>query len=241
MTDGPSIHVTTTVVRGVTYRSAVYTPPGYSSGQRWPAILFLHGRGESGTTGTTPLLVGLPAEVLRHPESWPCVLIIPNKPDMDTQWEDHAEAVLAILDEAERNWSIDPERVALSGLSQGGHGCWTINAQARGRFAALVPVCGYSLRPIESPGQPRQWPFEESSPIVLDAIAAAKGVPVWMFHGEADSVVPPAQTVRMAELFRARGGQMRVTLYPGVDHNSWERAYAEPELREWILRDRRRD
>jgi len=238
--DGPHVHVRSMVVGGVTYRYAVYTPPGYSGAERWPAILFLHGRGESATNGTTPLLVGLPAQVLRNPEVWPVVLIVPNKPDMESQWEDHAPAVLAMLDEAERNWSIDPERVVLSGLSQGGHGCWTINAQAPGRFAALAPVCGYALRPVARPGQPRHWPFEESSALIDGMLKGAMGVPVWMFHGEADSVVPPEQTVRMAELFRARGGEVRVTLYPGVDHNSWDRAYAEPELREWMLKARRR-
>jgi predicted peptidase len=39
----------------------------------------------------------------------------------------------------------------------------------------------------------------------------------------------------MVELVNAAGGNAKLTIYPGVGHNSWEPAYREPELIPWML------
>ncbi len=220
------------------YPYTVFLPPGYDSSRRWPAILFLHGRGESGTNGTRQLTVGLPKHLLWDSAHWPFILIMPQKPDEESQWEDHTAAVLAILDRAERDYAIDRDRITLTGLSQGGHGCWTIAAAAPDRFAAIVPVCGYASAPTES-STGRAWTFDSDSPelrTIISAIAPPKEhTPIWIFHGEADPIVPLAQSVSMRDLLRQVGADVQLTTYPGVGHDSWDRAYTDPELRDWML------
>jgi predicted peptidase len=87
-------------------------------------------------------------------------------------------------------------------------------------------VCGY--------GDPRE---------VVEGIV---GVPVWAFHGDDDRVVPVTQTTAMVSALREtwertgrRGPEPRVTIYPGVNHNSWDEAYREEKLGEWMLSQRR--
>jgi hypothetical protein len=45
----------------------------------------------------------------------------------------------------------------------------------------------------------------------------------------------------MAEALKAAGGDVRYTEYEGVSHNSWDRAYAEPEFFNWLLAHRASD
>ena len=60
-------------------------------------------------------------------------------------------------------------------------------------------------------------------------------VPVWAFHGAADPRVPASESQKLTEALRAAGGDVRYTEYPGVAHNSWDRAYSEDELIPWLL------
>lgn len=238
----PRIEFERVEVGGATYPYVVMLPAGYeqSEARAWPAIVFLHGRGESGTNASRPLVIGLPQSVLYDWASWPCVVIVPQKPDQETQWEDHAAAVEAILSRVMRERRIDADRVVLTGLSQGGHGCWTIGARMPGRFAAIAPVCGYVFVPERTGAGERVWRFDDDAALVREIAKGIGRTPVWALHGEADSVVPAEQTTRMVEALRRAGADVRLTTYPGVDHNSWEKAYADAELRAWMLAARRR-
>ena len=74
-----------------------------------------------------------------------------------------------------------------------------------------------------------------------EQLAAGVGdLPFWLFHGDADDVVPAEQTREMARALAALGHPPKMTIYPGVTHNSWDRAYAEEELPRWLLAQRRR-
>src|SRR5881296_2957803 len=63
--------------------------------------------------------------------------------------------------------------------------------------------------------------------------------PVWIFHGGADPVVPVSESRQMNEALKTAGGNVRYTEYERVGHNSWDRAYAEPEFFTWLLSQRR--
>jgi hypothetical protein len=39
----------------------------------------------------------------------------------------------------------------------------------------------------------------------------------------------------MVEAIRAAGGDVIYTEYPAVGHNSWDKAYAEPDFMAWLL------
>lgn len=59
--------------------------------------------------------------------------------------------------------------------------------------------------------------------------------PVWIFHGDADDTVPVAGSRKMNEALIAAGGNVKYSEYPGVGHNSWDKAYAERDLVPWLL------
>ncbi|MFO7545145.1 MAG: prolyl oligopeptidase family serine peptidase [Trueperaceae bacterium] len=65
-------------------------------------------------------------------------------------------------------------------------------------------------------------------------------LPMWVFHGDADTVVPVEDSLALVEKVRALGGNPRLTIYAGVGHDSWDRAYGDPELRAWLVAQRRR-
>ena len=60
--------------------------------------------------------------------------------------------------------------------------------------------------------------------------------PVWVFHGGADDTVPVEESRKMVAALRAANANVRYSEYPGVGHNSWDSAYAEPEFLPWMLR-----
>ena len=107
---------------GETFPYAVYVPKGYSSDSMWPAFLFLHGIGERGSDGIKHTTVGLGKAIRHHPQRFPCIVIMPQCPE-DRRWTGSMEpVVMGIFDEAMNNYSIDPDRVILTGLPMGGFG-----------------------------------------------------------------------------------------------------------------------
>lgn len=219
-------------VEGRDYPYAVYVPRGLDVSDPVPAILFLHGMGESGTDGSRPLAVGLGPAIMLEPERWPFVVIMPQKPTPGSAWEDHADAVLAILHREIERHGIDPDRIGLTGLSQGGHGAMVLGARYPGRWACVAPICGYG----PTPGRrgTRAWVTDPADPAVRAIGAGLADLPVWLFHGAADAVVPVEQSRLIAGAVEAAGGQAKLTIYPDVGHNSWDKAYRESGLWTWF-------
>jgi predicted peptidase len=198
-----------------------FAPRGRPDPGGWPLVLFLHGAGERGADVAEVAACGLPFD-LTHGFELPARVVAPQCP-ADTTWSQHLSALLGLLDHVLAEGDVDPERVVLTGLSMGGTGAWHLAATAPERFAALVPVCGQ-----------RTWFIGDAPPTY-----ALRRVPVWAFHGEDDEVVEAdASRVQVAAL-RAAGADARLTLYPGVGHDSWKQAYATPELWTWALEQRR--
>jgi len=197
------------------YRYVVYVPRDYDASRKWPLIVFLHGAGECGTEGVRQVSQGLGTAILANPAKWPFIVVMPQKPDVKHAWEDHDVAVIAMLDTTIAAYSVASERVYLTGLSQGGHGAWAIGARHPDRWAAIAPICGYGN------------PEEIAAPL--------KAMPIWCFHGEADTVVPPARSTAILDALKALGATPKYTAYPGVGHNSWDKAYRDEPLAAWFL------
>lgn len=210
----------TIVVGGVERRYAVYVPGAYDAARRWPMIVFLNGRGECGTDGEKQATQGLGNAIRRDPAAWPFVCVFPQKPDADSAWVDHEALVLGVMEASEREFAIDGDRVYLTGLSQGGRGAWFLGTRHAARFSAIAPICGFGASE--------------------DLGRGVKGLAIWAFHGEADEVIKADESRRLANAAGALGADVKLTLYPGVGHNSWDRAYQEEGLAEWFLRHRRR-
>jgi predicted peptidase len=223
-------------VGATVYRYKVFVPGGWSKEQKWPVILFLHGAGERGADNVAQIRVGLGPAIRREAKAYRAVVVMPQcsagrwwpEPDMQAQ-------AIKALEQSMSEFNGDPERVYLTGISMGGYGTWALAANHPGRFAALVPVCGGVVPPPRAPIPPVA---AQASPSVDPYAVVAKKVgktPVWVFHGEADLVVPVSESRKMVEALRAVGGNVRYSEYAGVGHNSWDAAYAEPEFLYWLL------
>ena len=67
-----------------------------------------------------------------------------------------------------------------------------------------------------------------------------KHVPVWIFHGAKDDVVPPREDRLIEAAFKAAGGDVRYTEFPDANHNSWDPAYSgTPEFWPWLFAQHR--
>ena len=200
----------------VPLRSFVHLPPGAEKpgGKRWPTILFLHGAGERGDDLKLVEIHG-PPKLVKTRRDFPFIGIAPQCPRR-SWWT--APLLDDLFREMLAKYPIDPDRVYLTGLSMGGYGSWALACEYPGRFAAVVPICGG--------GDPRD-------------VARLKDIPIWVFHGGKDGVVPVARSEAMVAALRKVGGRVRFTVYPEASHNSWAAAYADPKLYEWLLAQRR--
>ena len=225
----------TAVVDGVTYKYQVFVPANWNKKVKWPVILFLHGYGEEGEDGLLQTDVGLATAIRNHVDRFPFVVAIPQcrKQDWWTSPAMEAQALKA-LDQTMKEFKGDPQRVYLTGLSMGGFGTWGFASQHPGKFAALVPICG-GIRLGRAADMPNYRDVDDSAdPYTATAQKIGK-TPVWVFHGGADDTVPVTESRQMVEALKAANGNVRYTEYPGVKHNSWDKAYSEPELPPWLL------
>jgi predicted peptidase len=204
----------------------IFVPPEYTQQRAWPVILFLHGSGERGGDGFIHMDVGIGPALRKQRQQIPAIVVMPQAP-ADEIWssEPMLRFALRSLEEASRDYHFDPQRIYLTGISLGGAGVLHLAPLIRGRVAAVVPICAFLERP-DVPADPQK----------LDALAAALAeVPVWVFHGANDQVVPVERARQIVAALKKPGRDVRYTEYPTGDHVIWDRAYAEPELWKWLL------
>ncbi len=206
----------TEIRKTVRSRFLLYLPDGYDAeaSKKWPLIVFLHGSGERGDDLEQVKAHGLPQR-LDGRGALPFIVVSPQAP-ADTRWD--SDTIHALLDELIDRLAVDAQRISLTGVSLGGYGTWAIAGDRPQRFAAIAPVCGAGE---------------------TDNACRLKDVPIWAFHGAQDSVVPLQDDQAMVDAVRACGGDVKFTVYPGVDHDAWTPTYANPALYEWFLQHRR--
>ena len=219
-------------IRGVTYKYQVFVPDNWSSNQKWPIILFLHGAGERGTDGLIQTQVGIATAIRNDRSRFPALVVMPQCLK-EHRWTDPEmeELSLSALGSASREFKGDPKRTYLTGLSMGGYGSWALAARYPNKFAAVVPICGGILTPDDA----RKQPDSDRIPYLEAAKKIGTKLPIWVFHGDADPDVPVSESRHMVEALKADGADVHYTEYPGVGHKSWDKAYAEPELMTWLL------
>lgn len=198
----------------VSVRYWLYLPADYNTDTKFPLVLFLHGAGERGDDLEAVKKWG-PPQLVANGKGFPFVLVSPQCPA--GQWWD-VDAMAHLVDELAKKYSIDRQRMYVTGLSMGGYGTWAILAKYPKLFAAAVPICGG--------GDPKM-------------AESMRHVPIWAFHGEKDNVVPVRRSQEMVEAITKAGGNARLTIYPGVGHNSWSATYDNPEVYQWLLSHRR--
>jgi predicted peptidase len=221
----------TVTTNGVTYRYVVSIPGDWTGERSWPVILFLHGSEERGNDGIVQSEVGLAQAVRKHPERFPAIVVMPQcRPDADWRSPEMEAQILAALDASSKEFHGDPQRTYLTGFSMGGYGTWSLAAKYPKRFAAIVVICGGI-----------QWPtprrIGDEAPYA-DIARQVAGIPIWVFHGNADRNVFVSESREMVKLLRGLHADVHYTEYDGVPHQSWDRAYAEPDLPAWLFQQR---
>ena len=202
-----------------------YVPKEYArkGGQRWPLMLFLHGAGERGTNLQRVAIHG-PPKLVKQGKEFPFIIIAPQCPEGE-RWQN--DVLLKLLDRVVHDYAVDTNRVYLTGLSMGGFGTWKLAVAHPELFAAIVPICGGG----------------ETIEVLLAARergAALKSLPVWAFHGAKDPVVSLEESERMVNALKKLGGkEVKLTVYPEAQHDSWTETYNNPELYEWLLKHSR--
>jgi predicted peptidase len=224
------------------HRYYVYVPSDWRPTEKWPIIVFLHGGDERGTDPVRPTQVGLGPVVQATHGRFPAIVLFPQcAPGRFWAMPDQEARVLRAIDAAIAEWNGDPTRVTMTGNSMGGYGSWIIGAKHPEHFAALAPICG-GVRPPRGVPLPPEAPSFAREPDPEAAVARRLiATPVWAFHGANDWVVPVEKSRRLVAAMRAAGAPIRYTEYRGVGHNSWDRAYAEPDLLPWLLQQKRAD
>ncbi|TWT19127.1 phospholipase [Luteimonas marina] len=224
-------------VDGRSHRYQVFVPARTAVQGKAPVILFLHGSGERGDDNQRQVAVGLGPHVRAHAGDFPAIVVFPQAP-ADSEWNQVADVAFAQLDAATREFGGDPGRTYLTGLSMGGYGVWDYALRQSYRFAALVPVCGGLVHP-RRPSMAVTGLDGEADPYAA-AAQRLRGIPVWIFHGAKDDLVPPEYSRRLEAAFKAAGARdARYTEFPDANHNSWDPAYATPELWTWLFAQRR--
>lgn len=216
----PTSHtLTKEVTKTIRLNYLFYSPPNYdeTADTKLPLVLFLHGAGERGDDPELLKPVALP-QIAAHQAEFGFLLLAPQCPN-NSNWAEQMDALEAFLDETVDLYPVDQTRIYLTGLSMGGGGAWYLAARQPDRFAALAPICGASM----------WWQgFPQRA-------ATLSQLPIWTFHGDADSVVPIDITRQIVAVLEANGNDVRFTSYPGVGHNSWTQAYQNHALFEWFF------
>lgn len=210
-------------------------PKDYGPSKKYPLILCFHGAGGRGTDnqakGTTAGSI-LISDATQQKQ--PCFVLMPQCPDgkqwVDTPWDkgsysldkvkisDQMALALEILDNVMKEYSIDPDRVYVSGQSMGGFATWDAIMRRPNFFAAAIVNCG------------------SGDPTKAELI---KHIPIWNFHGDKDSIVPVRGSREMVEALKKVGGNIQYTEQPGAGHVSWSNAWATPGVTEWLFAQKR--
>jgi predicted peptidase len=190
-------------------------PKGYDAdtAKSWPLVLFLHGAGESGNDLSKVKIHG-PPKLVDAGKEFPFILVSPQSPGRG--WDPNA--LSALLDDVVKNYRVDKDRIYLTGLSMGGYGSWALANATPERFAAVAPICG------------------GGNPVAAERL---KNLPIWVFHGAKDNVVPLSRSQEMVDALKAAGSSVKFTTYPEAGHDSWTETYANPEFYEWLLKQKR--
>jgi len=221
----------------------ILLPLNFDPAKKYPVVFILHGSGERGNDNQAQLKYG-PKLFLNDTirKKYPAIIIFPQCPKEPDYWSNvirkpdsngkevfHFQAggepthsmrsLIGLLDQFLKEPFVDKHRVYIGGLSMGGMGTFEILRRRPEVFAAAFPICGGDN--------------------TLNAKIYAKKTPVWVFHGAKDNVIAADHSIIMVNAIKAAGGNAKLTIYPNDGHNSWDDAFAEPDLLPWLFGNRK--
>ncbi len=219
-----------------TLKYRILYPENFDAAKKYPVVLFLHGRGESGNDNEKQLTHGAKlflGDNFRN--NFPSIVIFPQCAE-DSYWSNVAieEAsgkrfftfqkggeptksmalVLNLMNKVEKEVYTDKSKIYVGGLSMGGMGTFEILRRKSKTFAAAFAICGG-----DNEANAKKY----------------KNIPLWIFHGGLDDVVNPQLSYNVYRELKRLGNTPKFTIYPKANHNSWDSAFAEPGLMTWLF------
>lgn len=219
----PALSYTSTAIAATTIGYYAYLPEDhyYNPNEKFPLLIFLHGSGEkgNGTSDLNKILIHGPPKLVKNGRAFPFIIISPQLPASQGGWP--VNLVDELIARAKAAYRVDTTRIYVTGLSMGGYGAWAYAVTRPTVVAAVVPIAGAG-----STGQ----------------ACVMKNVPTWAFHGDADNTVNQSGSINMVNAINACSPApsvaAKLTIYPGVGHDSWTRTYdgsAGHDIYSWLL------
>ena len=206
--------------KDVKYNYWVSFPADYNREKRYPLILFMHGAGEVGPDTEKARVHGVPKLIDKEPfNKIQAVTVTPQCPG-GMLWFTQFPDIIRFIDYVISEYNIDPDAVTVTGLSMGGYATFMLAQLYTDRFAAAAPVCGGGI----------PW-----------IAGVLKDMPMRIYHGDKDDVVPVIESIQMCDRIQAAGNKnCSLYLLHNVGHDSWVYAYEQTDLIEWLASQKRR-
>ena len=200
----------------ITVNYLLYLPQDYvkDTSRLWPVLIFLHGSGEAGNDLQKVKVHG-PPKLIEQGKQFPFIVVSPQARENEG-WE--PQVIIRLIKGIQSKYKVDNEKIYLTGLSMGGFGTWNIASKFPSMFAAIAPVCGGG----DTTG-----------------VMKLKNVPVWCFHGAKDNIVDPEQSYRMVRALKKYNPDVKLTIYPDANHDSWSQTYDNDSLYAWMLQQKK--
>ena len=190
---------------------SLYVPEYYTSDRAWPLVMALHGGSGNGR--------GFLWRWLRDARSLGAILVAPTA--LGATWalmgEDADTAnLLRILDSVRSRWNVDPKKLLLTGMSDGGTFSYVTGLEAASPFTHLAPVAA-TFHPLMAQ--------------MADA-DRLRGLPIHIVHGALDWMFP-VQTARLTrDALTAAGADVTYREIDNLSH-CYPREMNAPIL-EWL-------
>ena len=197
----------------------IYTPSNYNENtEHVPLILFLHGAGERGDNLDLVKTHGIP-KLINEGRTFPFICIAPQSP-LDGYWNrpEYTMSLISLIKKVSSDYNVDINRVYGTGLSMGGLGILAIAIEEPKLFAAILPICGGAD---------------------LNKIDRINGLPIWLFHGDRDDVIPVENSISIFQRIKHVNKDAFLTIYGGVYHDSWTQTYENFKIYDWLLNYRK--
>lgn len=222
---GPQVLSFHSIIDGTDQPYGIYLPHDYDENKLYPFVVMLHGAGsnhrlalrrvfgKSNKAGENDVDASL---YFPEWEDVPYIVATPlARGTMGYQGVAEKD-VWDMISDVKGRFNIDSDRTYLTGLSMGGGGTLWLGLTRPDFWAAIAPVC---------PAPPDD---------TRDYLPNALNLPVHFFHGDADPVVSKKSVDEWVENFKDAGAKVAYTVYPGVQHNSWENAYENGQIFQWF-------
>jgi len=215
----------------------IYLPKNYEEKKKWPIILFLHGAGERGKNNFLATEVGLGRAIRHQPNKFPAISIFPQCSNGEWWSSPQCEEVaLNSLYDVISRYSIDEERIYLTGISMGGYGTWHLASKRPELWSALYVISG-RVKPGggHPPAADSIAENYEGNELYKMTAKVVAHIPIWIAHGENDEVVPVSESRQMYKYLQKEDAQVNYTEYSQTWHNAWDKAYSNDDAISWMF------